>query len=377
MSHGHFLLFSHLPLALELCALKILKMLAPRCEESRADYLPRTPLRNIANIDDSSARLHANGGPAMNKNILALRGICGAGQQVQGHVVCLATSPMQLSRGASVFMRSPMAGRTPDDVKRAAKRMPSLNMSPARPTSAPSFAPSMRAATISPFKTVHASQPQMQQHLISLCQLNQRCPVPLFSSPSRKIDAPVNMFMCDMSPARIRTCVEPASAPVPAPIFVPLDPVNEAARVKREEAKAKREQKAALKAQFEAARLLQAANEAEQRAKMLAQQNNAVLQAIADIEEEEDNDIDLVEPLRNVSWELISVGQSLQMLAGKVKMYPVELQQIEDALYARKSTLETENVLAALHSTLLTTARGDKKTAAKSSSSSRFYISQS
>jgi hypothetical protein len=111
-----------------------------------------------------------------------------------------------------------------------------------------------------------------------------------------------------------------------------------------------------MKAEQEELRRAREQLEAEQLAALIAQQNRAVLEAIEKVEEEDTCLLDLIEPLRTVPWELVAVGQSLQAIADKIDIYPMRLQQIEDALRSRKPSLETENLLAGLHSALLSAA---------------------
>jgi len=299
---------------------------------------PRTPLRNISNACGPSPGRPNNVSVMIHKSVLALRagaapgGCAVAMQQVSGKQVLLATSPMQVSR-VGAMMRSPMVGRTPEDMKRAAKRMQAhvpVSLSPFRPSG-------------------------LQQHR----------PQPVFD----------NQFIQRLPfvASSLLNAVDAYAAPAPPPPTVPtvVDPAAEQARIKKAEAKAKREAKAALKAEQEALRREQEQRAAKEHAVILAEQNAAVLDAIANVDAEDCCDLELIEPLDTMPWQLVAIGQSLRILVDKkVSLHPMSLQQIQDALRARKPTLETENMLAALHSPLIEAARGKIQSASKMSSTS-------
>jgi len=335
--------------------------------QATAPLLPRTPLRNIGNCPLPSGNASELGNPGQRmfvcKNVLALRGHFAAGvgpafqkmaPQVHGKAVFLATSPMQAPRCGLSSMHSPMVGRTPEDIRREAKRerMPhspgvALNMSHAFVPAAPVSTAAHHASLISP-----VCAPSLQSaHPVFYNQLNLHCP----------------------SQFQAHTINETTIRAPNFHVHVPLDPTQEAARIKKAEAKAKREAKAALKAEQEALRLLHEQRVAEHRTKLLVQQNAAVLEAIAVVEEEDSSELNATEAMRTVPWELVAVGQSLititKILSSRnTFLYPVDIQQIEEALSVRKTTLEHENVLAALHSSLLAAARGDTMTTQKNSS---------
>ncbi|MGB1602748.1 MAG: hypothetical protein ACPIOQ_59000, partial [Promethearchaeia archaeon] len=81
-----------------------------------------------------------------------------------------------------------------------------------------------------------------------------------------------------------------------------------------------------------------------------------------------------MEPVRMVSWELVAIGQSLRVISGHVDIYHVELAQIDTALRQRKLSLENENVLAALHATLLAAASGGLTKVARSATVSSWMV---
>ena len=300
---------------------------------------PRTPLRNISNACGPSPGRPNNFSVMMHKSVLALRagaapgGSCAvAMQQVSGKQVYLATSPMQISR-VGAMMRSPMAGRTPEDMKRAAKRMQAhvpVSLSPFRPSG-----------------------------------LHQHRPQPVFDNQFIQRLPFVASSMLSAVDAYAGAALQPPTAPTV------VDLAGEQARIKKAEAKAKREAKAALKAEQEALRREHEQRAAEEHAAILAQQNAAVLDAIANVDAEDCCDLELIEPLDTMPWQLVAIGQSLRVLVDKkVSLHPMSLQQIQDALRARKPTLETENMLAALHSPLLEAARGNIQSASKMASTS-------
>ena len=291
----------------------------------------RTPLHDIANLLRVPNDRYA--AAPVHKSVLALRSMeCGkktALPQVQGQTVHLATSPMSIK---SIPMRSPMVGRTPEDMKRSFKR------TTLGPASVITMIPSRQPG----------SQPMIPQPAFTFAE-----------SPLK-----------DSSGVPVVNCQPETAFALPAPTLAPSDPVKEAARLKKLEAKARREAKAALKAQKDAERLAEEQRKAVEHAALVAKQTANVLAAINDISGTEDCEFENMEPIRKVSWKLLAIGQCLAVLAPKLDLYPVELPQIDDALRTRKTSLETENILTALNSSLLAAARGDVTKAAKRSSSS-------
>lgn len=301
---------------------------------------PRTPLRNIGNFEDAS-RFHINfGKPFLHRNVIALRtGGANIAKQVEGQTVRLATSPVQKQLGnGEQMMRSPMIGRTPDDVKRQSKKFGTASVCNAGASFISSCTP--------PTHLIFAA-PNLSLQTASSFQYQVQMPMP--TSP----------FKSTLPPSK-----ELATKPFYEPASIPVDSAKEAARIKRQEAKVKREAKAALKAAQESLRKAEELRDAEDRALLLAHQNSSVLECIATVHEEGYCDLDLIEPIRNVPWELISIGYCLQILNMhfKVEMCAFELHHIEDALRIPRPSQEHLNVLASLHSVLLVAACSDNKT---------------
>ena len=306
----------------------------------------RTPLRNISNANDYAAPL------PQHKAILALRGGGDkTGPQVRGAQISLATSPMQVQR-AAMPTRSPMTGSTPDDIRRATKKAPV-----SRPGDS-TWKEVVDAKTGKPYYWNTSNNETTWR------QPQEMIPCIPFSVASQQLQ---QCFAKALVAAQTEAILNPFQD------TEPLDPIREAARIKRENAKAKRKAKAAQKAEQERSRSEQEQKEAQERAALLEQQNDAVLDVISTMSDTEEGCLlEELEPLRSVPHELISLGQSLHAIAivSKVYMLPLELHQVEDALRARKSSLEHENVLAALHTTLLGVARGDTKISSSKSATS-------
>jgi len=319
---------------------------------------PRTPLRNISN---SQARA-----PALHKAVLALRQQdktgTAAGPQVRGAHIALATSPLS-QRAAAIPTRSPMAGRTPDDVRRAAKK--GSVSQPPFPVSLGLWKEVIDAKSGRPYywhtgtsQVTWSKPPEVIAHADISAQLQLHFAKALVTANADEIISSLASPLKQMNAA--------AAAASAASVCVPPDPVAEAARLKREEAKAKREAKKAGKIEQDRQRLAQEQREAQERAALLEEQNAAVLEIISNMSADEDQSCKLedIEPLRSVPHELVALCQSLQLISSKIYMLPLELHQVEDALRARKPALEHENVLAALHAPLLAAARGATKAAA-------------
>ena len=315
---------------------------------------PRTPLRNIGNFEDASRFQMNFGKPFLHKNVIALRtGGANVAKQVDGQTVRLAASPVQKQLGnGEQMMRSPMTGRTPDDVKRQSKKYGTASVCNAGASFISSCTPPTHLIFAAPnlsLQTASCFQYQVQ--------------MPMTSNPSNQQGPPSIMptspFTSTLPPSK-----ELATKPSYEPASIPVDSAKEAARIKRQEAKVKREAKAALKAAQESLRKAEELRDAEDRALLLAHQNSSVLECIANVHEEEYCDLDLIEPIRNVPWELISIGHCLQILNMdcKVEICAVELHHIEEALRIPRPNQEHLNVLASLHSVLLVAACSDNKT---------------
>ena len=248
-------------------------------------------------------------------------------------------------------MRSPMTGRTPDDVKRQSKKFGTASVCDAGVSFTSSCTPPTHLIFAAPnlsLQTASSFQYQVQMPMTSDASNQQGPPSIMPTSPFKST-----------LPSK-----ELATKPFYEPASIPVDSAKEAARIKSQEAKVKREAKAALKAAQESLRKAEELRDAEDRALLLAHQNSSVLQCIANVHEEGYCDLDLIEPIRNVPWELISIGHCLQILNMhcKVEMCAVELRHIEDALRIPRPSQEHLNVLASLHSVLLVAACSTNKT---------------
>jgi hypothetical protein len=293
------------------------------------------------------------GKPFLHKNVIALRtGGANVAKQVDGQTVRLAASPVQKQLGnGEQMMRSPMTGRTPDDVKRQSKKFGTASVCNAGASFISSCTPPTHLIFAAPnlsLQTASSFQYQVQMPMTSDASNQQGPPSIMPTSPFKST-----------LPSK-----ELATKPFYEPASIPVDSAKEAARIKRQEAKAKREAKAALKAAQESLRKAEKLRDAEDRALLLAHQNSSVLQCIANVHEEGYCDLDLIEPIRNVPWELISIGHCLQILNMhcKVEMCAVELHHIEDALRIPRPSQEHLNILTSLHSVLLVAACSDNKT---------------
>ena len=342
--------------------------------------LSRTPLRNVSN---AQAGVKSDAPGPLHKSVLALRlreQALAAGikalPQVHGQNINLTTSPMaSQTQGFPASMRSPMSGRTPDDVKRALKRVPAaLTATPPLPRILRQSPEQEDVEKLHGIPQPVFQAPVTAQEHVDACM----CPpkvAPLdtdasssaLTTPAGEHAGPWKMYLTSDGrayyhqaatnvtqwerPAGFQEAIsgtQPSSASH-------LDPAKEAARLKKLEAKAKREAKAAQKAEADRLRQEAAAAAAAAAARDLAEQNAAVLEAIAG---EDVFDLQSMEPVRMVSWELVAIGQSLRVISGHVDIGAVELAQIDTALHQRKLSLENENVLAALHATLLAAASG-------------------
>ena len=370
-----------------------------QCSETEVPLpaLSRTPLRNISN-----AQAGVNPGQApgpLHKSVLALRNrerALAAGikalPQVHGQNVNLTTSPMaSQTKGFPAPMRSPMSGRTPDDVKRALKRVPAaLTATPPLPRILQHSPAQEDVEKLHGIPQPVFQAPVTAQEHVDDCM----CPpkvAPLDTDASSsgltttagEHAGPWKMYLTSDGRAYYHQAAtnvtqwerpagfqEATSGTQPSSASH-LDPAKEAARLKKLEAKAKREAKAAQKAEADRLRQEAAAAAAAAAARDLAEQNAAVLEAIAG---EDVCDLQSMEPVRMVSWELVAIGQSLRVISGHVDIYHVELAQIDTALRQRKLSLENENVLAALHATLLAAASGGLTKVARSATVSSWMV---